>query len=145
MARAAREVLRGDASVGARRDGARGCHWQTNDSASVRNLVYAGASSLEGDASTGRRSLLARVKATAKALTAAVLRAAELASASSPARAWSAPAPLSHVDMQAKLHGGAIKDLGRAFRPRSVAVGAVETVSRKLLRSGIRRPFRLHE
>ena len=63
--------------------------------------------------------MLARVKATAKALTAAVLRAAELASASSPARAWSAPAPLSHVDMQTKLHGGAIKDLGRAFRPRS--------------------------
>ena len=89
--------------------------------------------------------MLARVKATAKALTAAVLRAAELASASSPARAWSAPAPLSHVDMQTKLHGGATKDLGRAFRPRSVAVGAVETVSRKLLRSGIRRPFRLHE
>ena len=114
---------------------------QDNELESVRDLAFADAGSLQGNPSAGKRSFLARVMAAAKALTAEEQRAADPASAGSAAGSGSVPEPMCHVDIQAKLQGGALKDLGQTFWPRSAAVDALESEAKRLQRRGIRRPF----
>ena len=113
---------------------------QDNELASVRDLAFADPGALQGNPSAGKRSFLARVMATARSLTAEEQRAADPASAGSAAGSGSAPEPMCHVDIQAKLQGGALKDVGQAFWPRSAAVDALETDVKRLQRRGIRRP-----
>ena len=109
--------------------------------ASVRDLAFADAGTLQGESSAGKRSFMARALATAKVLTAEEQRGADPASAGSAAGSGSAPEPMCHVDIHAKLQGGALKDLGQAFWPRSAAVDALESDAKRLQRRGIKRPF----
>ena len=129
---------------------AAGCEWrhdapvpraQDNELASVRDLAFADAGALQGNPSAGKRSFLARVMAAARSLTAEEQRAADPASAGSAAGSGSAPEPMCHVDIQAKSQGGALKDLGQAFWPRSAAVDALESGAERLQRRGINWPF----